>query len=233
MIADLPDPRDFALAIKRSPRESIRLIAEIKRASPSRGILREIFAPKTIARIYEQKKVDAISVLTEEFFFLGNLDHISEVKTTSSRPILRKDFIIDAYQLYESRVFGADAILLIAAILGKNQASEYLHIARELGLSVLFEVHDFPELEMALSLACDIIGINNRDLDTLRTDISTTFSLKNEIPPGTIVVSESGIDKRSDVESLEDLGIDAMLIGTSLMSAKDIGRKIDELMGRR
>jgi indole-3-glycerol phosphate synthase len=230
-ITDRENPRDFRTAVKRLPDESIKLIAEIKQASPSKGLIRKHFDHVAIARIYEEKHVHAVSVLTEEDFFRGSLQFIPVVKQVLSKPVLRKDFIIDEYQIYESRVHGADAILLIAAILEKNQAAEYLNLAKELGLSVLFEVHDYKELEMALLTACDIIGINNRNLKTLQIDMNTTLTLRREIPAGKIVVSESGIANKKDVQKLHDAHIDAMLIGTSFMEAEDIGKKIDELMG--
>ena len=229
-IADAGNPRDFRSAIKRNPDERIKLIAEIKKASPSKGVIRENFDPVEIATVYE-KKADAISVLTEEDYFQGRLEFISAVKTITTIPLLRKDFIFDEYQIYESRANEADAILLIAAILSKNQAEEYLHLAKELGLSVLFEVHDLKELEMALFIDADIIGINNRDLKTLKIDLNNTFKIKKEIPSDKIVVSESGIKTRDDILRLESAGIDAVLIGTSFMEAKDIGKKIEELFG--
>ncbi|MFN3480455.1 MAG: indole-3-glycerol phosphate synthase TrpC, partial [Thermodesulfovibrionales bacterium] len=144
-------------------------------------------------------------------------------------PVLRKDFIFDDYQIYESRAFGADAILLIGAILEREQAEEYLHMAREIGLAILFEIHDYHDLEKALRIEADIIGINNRDLKTLRVDLNTTFLLKKEIPPERVTVSESGIKSREDVLRLNLAGIDAMLIGTTLMESEDIGKKIEEL----
>ena len=229
-IAGLEGPRDFRSAVKRE--ERIRLIAEIKRASPSRGIIRGDFDLKEIATVYEEKDVDAVSVLTEEDFFLGELNHIPSVKRIVSRPVLRKDFIFDEYQVYESRVYGADAILLIASLLERTQAEEYIHLSRELGLSVLFEVHDLWELEQALRIDTDIIGINNRDLKTLKVDLSTTYKLKREIPSGKIVVSESGIKTREDVIRLQEAGVDAILVGTALMESEDIGGKIEELMGK-
>ena len=229
-IADAGKPRDFTSAIKRNHIGKIKLIAEIKKASPSKGVIREKFDPVEIAAIYG-KKADAISVLTEEDFFRGRLEFISAVKTITTIPLLRKDFIFNEYQIYESRANEADAILLIAAILSKNQAEEYLHLARELGLSVLFEVHDLKELEMALSVNAEIIGINNRNLKTLEIDFNNTFKLKKEIPSDKIVVSESGIKTRDDILRLESAGIDAVLIGTSFMEAKDIGKKIEELFG--
>lgn len=230
-ISDTQNTRDFRKAVKRSTDEPIKLIAEIKHASPSQGVIRRDFNHLTITKIYEAKNVHAISVLTEENFFLGNIAFLPAVKKITSKPVLRKDFIFDAYQIYESRAYGADAILLIAAILEKIQAAEYLHLARELGLSVLFEVHDYKDLEMALLIACDIVGINNRNLETLQIDTDTTLSLREDIPSDKIIVSESGIKNRSDVRKLESAGIDAMLIGSSFMQAEDIGKKIDELMG--
>mgnify|MGYP001183374510 CR=1 FL=1 len=228
-IQDMDEARDFRTAIKRNG-EKIKLIAEIKKASPSKGLIRKDFDPIKIAYIYGEKPVSAISVLTEEDFFQGHLSYIQKVKGITSTPVLRKDFIFDEYQIYESRVNHADAILLIAAILDKNQAEEYLHIAKELGLYVLFEVHDEDDLEKALLIDADIIGINNRNLKTLKIDLLTTLKLKKDIPKDKIVVSESGIKNRNDVIKLEDAGIDAMLIGTSLMEAADIGEKINELM---
>lgn len=227
MISGLDSTRDFKKAIKRE--KNIRLIAEIKKASPSKGIIRADFDLEKIASIYEEKAVDAISVITEEDFFSGNLDYIKIVKDRVTKPVLRKDFIFDEYQVYESRASGADAILLIGAILDRVQAEEYLHMSRELGLAVLFEVHDYHDLEKALRIDADIIGINNRDLKTLRVDINTTFLLKKVIPSDRLIVSESGIKSREDVLRLDLAGIDAMLIGTTLMESEDIGKKIAEL----
>jgi len=229
-VAGLEAPRDFRSAVKREG-SRIRLIAEIKRASPSKGIIRGDFDLRGIARIYEEKNVDAVSVLTEEDFFLGDLDHIITVRQIASRPVLRKDFIIDEYQIYESMAFGADAILIIASLVERTQAEEFLHLSRELGLSVIFEVHDLAEIEKALRVNAGIIGINNRDLKTLKVDISTTLLLKSEIPHDRVVVSESGIKTRGDAVRLQEAGIDAMLIGTSIMESRDIGKKIEELTG--
>ena len=192
-------------------------------------MIRRDFNPVAIAKIYEEKKVNAVSILTEEDYFQGNLFYLSKGRKVLTKPLLRKDFIFDEYQIYESRAYEADAVLLIAALLEKNQAVEYLHLAEELGMSVLFEVHDFKELEMALSVGTGIIGINNRNLKTLNVDINTTFHLRKEIPPGKIVVSESGIRTSGDVRRLAGGGIDAMLIGTSFMEADDISGKIEEL----
>ncbi|MDO9287954.1 MAG: indole-3-glycerol phosphate synthase TrpC, partial [Thermodesulfovibrionales bacterium] len=169
-ISDIEKPRDFKAALKRKPDERIKLIAEIKKASPSKGVIRKNFEPLEIAKIYK-KQANAISILTEEDFFQGNIDFIQKVKRVTTIPLLRKDFIFDEYQIYESRANEADAILLIASILDKNQAKEYLHIAKELGLSVLFEIHDLKEFEIALFIDADVIGINNRNLKTMKIDI--------------------------------------------------------------
>lgn len=230
-IRDMEKPRDFRAALRRDSGR-IKLIAEIKKASPSKGLIRKDFDPAGIARIYDDR-ADAISVLTEEDFFLGSLRSIGDVKAASGRPVLRKDFIFEEYQIYESRAAGADALLLIERILEPSQAGEYLHMAEDLGMSALLEVHDVKGLEKALRLDADIIGINNRNLDTLKTDIETTFELKKEMPRGKVVVSESGIETRKDVLRLEEAGIDALLIGTAFMESEDIGRKIDELFGER
>ncbi|MBI5075078.1 MAG: indole-3-glycerol phosphate synthase TrpC [Nitrospirae bacterium] len=229
-IKDIPLTFDFEQALTRQEGQ-IRLIAEIKKASPSKGLIRQDFNHKTIAAVYRENNVNAISVLTEEDFFQGRLEFLADVKAASLLPVLRKDFIFDEYQIYEARANQADAILLIAAILEEKQAEEYLHITKELGMAVLFEVHDHKELEMALRINAPVIGINNRNLKTLQIDMNTTLELQKEIPSDKIIVSESGIRTRDDVLRLEQAGIDAMLIGTSLMEAADIGRKIEELRG--
>ena len=231
-IADAEGPRDFSSAIRRPGETPVRIIAEIKKASPSRGLIRKEFDHRRTARVYEEKSVDAISVLTEEDFFKGSIEFLSEVKEVSVRPVLRKDFLFDEYQIYESRAYGADAVLLIAAMLEKNQADELLHLSSELGLSVLFEVHNGRELDMALTLGSPIIGINNRNLKTLHVDLRTTFDLLGQIPTGKILVSESGVRTREDVRRLEAAGIDALLIGTALMEAGDPGIMIDSLRGK-
>jgi indole-3-glycerol phosphate synthase len=227
-ISSVERPRDFAGAVTGNAGR-VKLIAELKKASPSRGLIRPDFDHKKIASIYEARAVDALSVLTEEDFFQGSLDYLPEVRAITSRPLLRKDFLIDDYQIFEARAYQADAVLLIAAILEKNQAAEYLACAGELGMAVLFEVHDHRELEMALLIDAPIIGINNRNLKTLAIDLETTFQLRREIPGGKIVVSESGISRHEDVLKLLEAGVDAMLVGSSFMAAADIGRKIDEL----
>jgi indole-3-glycerol phosphate synthase len=229
-LRDVEGPRDFGRAVRRGDGAAINLIAEVKRASPSRGLIRADFNPSDIARAYDQR-AQAISVITEEDFFGGSLNYISEVKAVTGRPVLRKDFLFDEYQIYEARAAGADAVLLIEAALERAQAGEYLHLASELGMAVLFEVHDLRGLEKALRVGAGIIGINNRDLRTLDIDLETTFELKKETPSDRTVVSESGISRREDVRRLEAGGVDAVLIGTSFMEAGDIGAKIEELFG--
>jgi indole-3-glycerol phosphate synthase len=230
LIGDMEKTRDFIEAIRRVQGPA-RFITEIKKASPSKGLIRKDFDHLAIAHVYEEKKVDAVSVITEEDFFQGRPEFLQEVRRIITRPVLRKDFLFDAYQIYETRAMGADALLLIAALLEKNQAEELLLLSKELGLSVLFEVHDPEELDTALEISAPVIGINNRNLKTLQIDLGTTFELKKGIPDDRIVVSESGIKTREDVLRLEDAGIDAILVGTSLMASADISAKIDELRG--
>jgi len=228
----MEEPRDFSSAIKRGPAGPIKLIAEIKKASPSKGLIRGDFDPAAIAAVYEASPVSAISVLTEEDFFQGNLAYITEVKKVTTKPVLRKDFMFDEYQLFEARASGADAVLLIADMLSNVQAAELYYVAAKLGMAALFEIHNEEDLEMALYVDADIIGINNRDLKTLSIDLSTTARLKKMIPGDKIVVSESGINTRHDVLALQDNSIDAMLIGTAFMQSTDISSRIEELMKR-
>jgi len=230
--ADVEPTRGFRDAIKRDGGH-LRLIAEVKRASPSRGIIREDFNLSEIISIYERKNVDAISILTDERFFGGSIDYLQSARPLTTRPLLRKDFIIDEYQVYESKAYGADAILLIVAALERSQLTDLMGLAEELGLDCLVEVHNLKELDTALYCNAAIIGINNRNLKTLETDLKTTFELIKDIPEGRVIVSESGIDSRADVKRIESAGVDAMLVGTSLMKAEDIGERIDELMGRK
>ena len=221
--------RSFGDALKSD--NNIRIIAEIKKASPSLGIIREDFNPVEIARIYEASGVAAISVLTDEKFFQGNLSYLTDVKKSVNLPILRKDFIIDAYQIYEARSAGADAILLIAALLSKEEMQRYLDLSGQLGMDCLVEVHSETELKQVLQTNADIIGINNRDLATFKTDLETTLRLRPMIPGEKIVVSESGIKSRSDIEKLMKEGIDAILVGETLMKSDDISAKLRELLG--
>jgi indole-3-glycerol phosphate synthase len=233
-IRDQEPTRPFRQAITRSGKGPIRLIAEIKKASPSKGILRDRFDPIEIAVTYEGEGAAALSVLTEAQFFLGQLAYLNAVRSAVSLPILQKDFIIDETQIYEARALGADAILLILSILTPQQAIDYFHLASELTLSVLTEVHREDELEIALPWA-PIIGINNRNLETFRTDIQTTPRLIKAVPSEAharkTIVTESGIHSRSDVVLLEETGADAMLVGEAFMVAESIQKKVRELLG--
>ena len=215
------------MVLKRENR--IKFIAEVKKASPSAGIIRDDFNYIDIAKEYEAGGASVISVLTDKEFFKGDLKYLSEIKETVSLPALRKDFIIDPYQIYEARVAGADLVLLIARILNKEEINAFLALSHELGMECLVEVHDNDELETVLETEAAIIGINNRNLDTFETNLDTTLQLRQRIPEGKIIVSESGIKTRADVLVLEEAGVDAILIGETLMRSKDISQKIKEL----
>ncbi len=231
-IKDAAATRSFKAAIKREINSPVKLIAELKKASPSKGLIRKDFNLSEIVSVYNRKDVAAISVLTEERFFSGKLDYLNRARKRTLKPLLRKDFIFDNYQIYESRVHNADAVLLIVAALEKVQLSDLYELSRELDLDCLVEIHDWKELDTALYCGAEIIGINNRDLKTLNISLRNTLDLLKDIPDDRIVVSESGIDKRSDVEALEATRTDAMLIGTAIMKAEDIGEKINELTGK-
>ena len=222
-------PGDFVSGISKHGK--MNLIAEIKKASPSAGIIKEDFSVEKIAEAYKMAKVDAISVLTDKKFFQGEIKYLNTVKNMINVPILRKDFIVDEYQIYESRAYKADAILLIVRILERSQLADYLAMAEELEMAALVEVHSEKELEQALYCDAEIIGINNRDLDTLETDIKTSFRIKAEVPDDKIVVSESGIKTRNDVEELYKCGIHTILVGETLMRSDDIGSEIRKLIG--
>ncbi len=225
-----PPCRPFIEAIRKS--RSISLIAEIKKASPSRGLIRENFNLQEIASCYQAAGVQAVSVLTEEDFFCGNVSYINEVKNIVGVPVLRKDFILEPYQVYESRYFGADAILLIADLLTKERLSGLLILAESLGLDCLVEVHDEKELKKILKLkGVNLIGINNRDLHTLEVDFKTTETLFPLVPRDKMVVVESGIKSSQDVLFLKILGASAVLIGEAFMEAQDIKRRVEEIMG--
>jgi len=208
----------------------INLIAELKKASPSRGIIRGDFNPTKIALSCQANGASALSVLTDERFFEGSLKILREVKERVTIPILRKDFIIDEYQIYESIYWGADAILLIANILTAEELTRFYKISKKLGMDALVEVHTEEDVEKALKSGAAIIGINNRDLNTFRVDISTTQRLVRLIPDSKITISESGIKTYEDVMFLKSLGVDAVLIGETFMEADDIPAKIREIM---
>jgi indole-3-glycerol phosphate synthase len=222
-------PREFAAALRRS---GISLIAEIKRASPSKGPLRPDLDAVALARTYAQAGASALSVLTDEHYFQGSLEDLRSVRHNLGLPVLRKDFTIDPYQVYEARAAGADAILLIAAALDDEALASLHRLAVELGMAALVEVHSEAELARALKLGPAIIGVNNRDLQTFEVSLDTTARLRPLVPAGVALVSESGLHSRGDVARLEALGVDAILVGEALVRARDAGDKIQELIGR-
>jgi indole-3-glycerol phosphate synthase len=226
-LTGLPPVRDFVSALKA---DGPSVIAEVKKASPSKGVIREDFDPVEIALAYEANGAAVISVLTEEKYFMGSLDFLSAIRERVSLPLLRKDFIFDYYQLVEARVHGADAVLLIAAVLDEDTLKSLLQGVKELGLFTLVEVHDEAELNRAVKSGAEVIGINNRNLKTFLTDIETTKRLVPLVPDGRIVVSESGINTRADIDSLMEVGVDAFLIGEALMREPNPGLKLKDLL---
>lgn len=205
------------------------VIAEIKRASPSQGVIREDFDPTALAQSYAEGGASCLSVLTDEDFFQGSDAYMQQARAACTLPVLRKDFVIDPYQVYESRVLGADCVLLIVAALGDAMMLELNQLAHELGMDVLVEVHTEEELERALVLQPELLGINNRDLHTFHTDIQTSIRFKERVPADSLLVTESGIHSREDVELMRANGIHAFLVGESMMRAPDPGAKLREL----
>jgi len=228
-LVDARPPRDFRRALRGS---TISLIAEVKRASPTKGVFQEDLDPVDVAGAYEQGGANAISVLTDERYFKGTLDDLTLVRKHVAVPCLRKEFIIDPYQIYEARAALADAILLIVRVLSDEQLKEFQLVAKTLGMACLVETHDAHEIERAIQAGAHIIGINNRDLTTFQVDIRTTLELKKLVPGGHVLVSESGIQTRDHVKMLEDGGVDAILVGETLVTSRDIVAKIRELLGR-
>ena len=223
-------PLDFAGALRG---DGVSIIAEVKKASPSKGLLCPDFDPVALARAYAEGGAAAISVLTEVNYFQGSLDYLLQIRDALgpvSVPLLRKDFIFEPYQVYEARAYGADAILLIAVILEDSQMESLIALARELGMQVLVEVHNDTELTRVLRGSAGIIGINNRDLRTFEVDIHTTEQLCPLIPPDCIVVSESGVSRRDDIEKLREWGINAALVGEALVTAGDVVARLRELL---
>ncbi|MEW6581171.1 MAG: indole-3-glycerol phosphate synthase TrpC [Actinomycetota bacterium] len=212
--------------------EGISLIAEMKRASPSKGPIRPGASVTEVVRAYEAAGAAACSVLTEGPYFQGSLDDLAEAREACSLPLLRKDFIVHPYQLVEARLAGADAVLLIVAALDRERLESLMHDAHDLGLDCLVEVHDEEEIGVAIEAGAEVIGINNRDLHSFDVDLGTTFRLLPDVPAGTVVVAESGIATRADVQELEDAGVDAILVGESLMRAPDPVEAIRALLGR-
>lgn len=229
-IADLPPTRDFVGALQNSAHKPA-LIAEVKKASPSKGIIRQDFEPVSIAQTYAENGAACLSVLTDEPYFQGHLSYLRAIRDVVDLPLLRKDFLIDDYQLLEARAAGADAVLLIAAALTKSDLEWMLDGAEALGLTVLVEVHDREELEEVLQTPARIIGINNRDLHKFRTTIQTTLDLLPVVPADRLVISESGINTRADVEKLAAAGVHSILVGEALMREPDVAAKMRELLG--
>jgi len=228
---DAPPPRDFFAALARPGR--IRLIAEVKKASPSKGVIRADFHPSEIARTYEAHGADCISVLTDEEYFQGSLDYLREVRATVGLPVLRKDFIVDPYQVVEARTAGADAVLLIAECLDDALLKTLHDLIVDLGMTPLVELFEPDNLPRVLDAGARLVGINNRDLRTFETDLQHTLKLRTRVPSDRLVVGESGIRTREDVERLESAGVNAMLVGESLMAEADIGAGVERLLGRQ
>ncbi|MCI1955552.1 MAG: indole-3-glycerol phosphate synthase TrpC [Oscillospiraceae bacterium] len=223
-----PAPKNFKAALQK---RGLSVIAEVKKASPSKGLIRPDFHPAEIAARYEAAGADALSVLTEEAYFQGSSQALREARAEVKLPILRKDFIVSPYQIYEARAIGADAILLIAAILDTATLKEYKKIADSLGLASLLEAHTEEELEKVLAAGAEIVGINNRDLTTFRVDLGTAARLAKLVPPGRVLVSESGVASRADMETAARAGADAVLIGETLMRSGDPAATLRELRG--
>src|SRR5262245_7885205 len=227
----LPVTRGFRQALQAQPDQAPRIVAEIKKASPSAGLIRANVDPIAIAEIYERHGAAAISVLTDSKFFQGELRFLTTVREHVQVPLLRKDFIVDAYQIYEARWYGADAVLLIAAALDVPQLIDLAALSQDLGLEPLVEVHTAAELEKALECSCHIIGVNNRDLHTFHTDVATTLDLLQQIPSDHLVVSESGLKDYATIARLAARGVAAFLIGESLMREADMRAKLDDMRG--
>lgn len=232
LCADLPACRDFAGALKnRATASADAVIAEIKRASPSAGLIRADFDPAAIARSYQQGGATCLSVLTDEQFFQGHADYLVAAREACTLPVLRKDFIIDPWQVWETRAMGADALLLIVAALDDAGLAELSDLGRGLGLSVLVEVHDEAELDRALAVPGDLVGINNRDLHRFVTDLDTSLRLAPRVPDDRLVISESGIHTPADIARLRNGQIGAFLIGESFMRQPDPGQALASLIG--
>jgi indole-3-glycerol phosphate synthase len=231
-IRDLEDlPRGFERHLREAAASGwTAIIAEVKKGSPSKGIIRADFDPVEIAGIYRDNSATCLSVLTDEKYFLGHLRYLALIREAVSLPLLRKDFICDPYQIYESRAAGADAIMLIAAMLDLHQLREFHAVAKEIHLDVLLEVHDEEETEKALKTECTLIGVNNRNLRTFVTDLGTTGRLARMLPSDRLLVAESGIGSRADIVRLQGDGARAFLIGESMMREDDIGAKLRELL---
>ncbi|MEO1922933.1 MAG: indole-3-glycerol phosphate synthase TrpC [Nautiliaceae bacterium] len=222
--------RDVKKALKSTPENPYRIIAEVKKASPSKGVIREDFDPVAIAKEYNEV-ADAMSVLTEPYFFQGSLEYLRKINEFSKIPLLRKDFIIDEFQIAEAYAFGADFILLIAKALDLNQLQKLYNFAKNMGLEVLFEIHDIQDLQKALDVGADIIGFNHRDLKTFKMDMDLSKKLIPYLPENVIIVGESGINDFETVKKLHKNGVDAFLVGEYFMRQKDIKKTVLQLKG--
>jgi indole-3-glycerol phosphate synthase len=225
----LAPARDFEAALRPPPGERVRLIAEVKRGSPSRGLFRADLDPVAQAGIYAGAGAAAVSVLTDARYFHGSLDDLVSVRAAVAVPVLRKEFIVDEYQVWEARAAGADAVLLIVAALDDAALRDLLHAAKGAGLATLVEVHTAAELDRALRLGAPVIGVNNRDLQTLTTSLEASLRLLPQIPPGPVTVSESGLASAADVEAVVAAGAHAVLVGETLLRAGDVAAKVREL----
>lgn len=228
-VRDLPPPRDFTAALRAPGR--MRVIAEIKKASPSAGVLRPEFDPAAIARSYAAHGADALSILTDRNFFQGSLDDLRAGQQASGLPVLRKDFVIDESQILEARLAGASACLLIAECLAPDRLGELVAYIHEQAMSALVELHDAENLAAVLASGTRLVGINNRNLRTFQTTLDHTLDLVTSIPPDRVIVSESGIRTREDVERLNAAGVGAILVGETFMRAEEPGAKLAELLG--
>jgi indole-3-glycerol phosphate synthase len=228
-VADLPPCREFASAVQTGAASGSAVIAEIKRASPSAGLIRADFQPGRIAESYQRSGAACLSVLTDVEYFQGSDEYLREARAACSLPVLRKDFMVDAWQICESRLLGADCVLLIVAALDPDRLQELDQLAGELGLDVLVEVHDEEELEAALQTQATLVGVNNRDLHTFTTDLATSERLRPLIPSNRLMVTESGIHTREDVRRMHESDIHAFLVGEAFMRQPDPGRALHEL----
>ncbi|NQT35848.1 MAG: indole-3-glycerol phosphate synthase TrpC [Planctomycetes bacterium] len=227
---DAPRVRDFHAALARAG--EVSLIAEVKKASPSKGVIRDDFHPVEIAQTYQEHGARCISVLTDGPYFQGSLDYLRQVRRAVDPPVLRKDFVLDVYQVLEARTAGADAVLLIAECLDDDQLPRLHDAVVELGMTPLVELFDPANLPRVVGCGARVIGINNRDLRTFRTELEHTLRLREQIPPDRLVVGESGIRTHGDVQRLRAAGVDAMLVGESLIAKPDVGAAVDQLLGR-
>ena len=231
MKANPRKPKDFTAAISNKINNNkIAIIAEVKKASPSKGIIRADFDAVNIAKIYQENGAACVSVLTDEKYFMGKIEYLRQIRQNIDLPILRKDFMVDAYQIYEAKSLGADCILLIMAMIDLKKAQELEKVAGDIGLDVLAEVHNEAELELALKLKTKLIGINNRDLKTLKIDISNSQKLSRLVPSDRIVICESGINNKADIDLMRSSGINSFLIGESLMRQDDIALALRKLL---